>query len=207
MPAKVKSTRVVGKSTPVAPVVDTPHPQILSQAQASGSPPEEQAQPEDLEAMLEDTGDESVLDQKNSILFTVGAIVTVAIIVATLSIFVIYLNAPKVITEAVVEKQTEVTAPTPTQKPTPVTVEVLNGSGVAGKAAKGAGVLTDHGYTVVATGNTKKQATTELFVSSSLQPAAISSLLSDMTTLFGVGSNSGDLVGSTATARLILGSK
>jgi hypothetical protein len=178
---------------PAKPVA--PHPQIIPQ------------QTEDLEEMLEESGEESVLDQKNKIIYSVGIFVTMGIIIATVTVFLVYLNAPKAAKQEVKKSELSTMTPTPTQKPVPVTLEVLNGSGVSGAASKGATKLTDKGYTVVSTGNAKKQATTQFFVSKTLPQSAIDSLLSDVSTLFGVSSSSGDLTDSTATARLILGTK
>ena len=225
MPAKAKSKKSIDKpAVPVAKpeAAQTPAPPTGTGIPTSDIPDTSAASDtadttgQDLERMLESDGDESALEQRNTILFGAGVVITGGIIVATIAIFVLYLNAPKAKKE---EADTTVLTmtPTPTTKPVVVTIEVRNGSGVAGAAATGAQKLSDKGYEVVGTGNAKKQATTQVFISTALPQMAVTALLADLSTLFGISSSSGVLgdvqegmeaaVRSTASALLVLGTK
>lgn len=88
-------------------------------------------------------------------------------------------------------------------------LEVLNGSGVTGAAAKSAKSLSDEGYHVIkiASADRSDYATTQLFVvKSKMNDADL--LLKDLQSLFTISSISGELKvtdSSTASARIILG--
>jgi hypothetical protein len=212
MPAKVTSKKVSPKvPAPVAEVHDTPHPQVLPRATPTPPPVDDIPtieEPEGLEEMLENDGDESALEQKNKILFGVGLLATIGLIVATLIVFSIYLNAPKVQKQETANIEVAATpSPTPAFIPSSVSFEVLNGSGVAGAASKAGQTLESKGYVVLKTGNATKQAATEVFISKSLSPVMVSGLLADLSSLFSIASSSGELTDSTATARLIIGTK
>jgi hypothetical protein len=97
-------------------------------------------------------------------------------------------------------------APAPTTAPVvkPVTLEVLNGSGVAGEAGKVADSLTKLGYQVLATGNAdnQKYSKTEVYVNATLSDSV--KLFKDLGS-FGEATRSGILKDSTASARIIIG--
>jgi hypothetical protein len=105
----------------------------------------------------------------------------------------------------------DTTTPTPETSPTPVdtrssiTIEVLNGSGVAGMAASTAEKLNTLGYTVISTGNADRSnyATTQILTSTTFATAEL--LISDLTKEFDTASISGELKDSTASARIIVG--
>ena len=209
MPAKAKSKKVSPKLPKEVPAVvvetapvSTPTPVV---APPADPPPVE----ENLEEMLEEDGDDSALEAKNKLVFFAGAIVTVCIIAVTIGVFVVFLNAPKVKKQAVVEDTSRDSAsPTPAAlSKSAITFEVLNASGVSGAASKVAKMLEENGYTVAGTGNAKKQTATQVFLSKTLPPAAVAQLLSDLSSLLKVSSSSGDLEGATVGARLIIGTK
>ena len=190
------------------PLTDTPHPQILPKSSDAPSLHPEPA--EDLEDMLEDDAEDSSLEKKNTVLYWMGMILTIGIILLTGVVFTIYITIPKVVKQDGEKTSAEAphVTPTPIQfRASDITIDVLNGSGIAGAAAKGAAKLTEKGYTVIATGNAKKQGTTQLFIAPTVPSSAIASIQADMLSLFGVSSSSGDLIGSTASARIIIGSK
>jgi len=212
MPAKPKSKKVkapVAKKPLEIPPVEKPAP---SQEQSPVAVP-----PPPPPAATSETGIEEMMDREpvdeshrktNVFLFTLGIGVAVALIAASIIVFIIYLGSskvPKVVEPAV--SSVPAATPTPYFSRISITFEVLNASGITGAAGKGATKLTDLGYTVISTGNAKKQAQSQLFVSSLLSSAVTIELLADMQSLFSVGSSSGELTGSTASARLILGVK
>jgi len=200
---------------PVPPVVDASKPfdapVPVSEHVSMATEPVEAAPSEDsnLEDILDDDPEESRLDKKNSALFFFGILFTIAMIISSAGLFVIYLRTPKVVNmPSPAIKHAVVSAkPTPLAMPADITVEVLNGSGITGAAGKAASELAGRGYQVIAVKNSKKIGTTQVFVSLRLSQPQSSLLLADMSTLFGVSSSSGDLTDSTASARIILGAK
>jgi hypothetical protein len=204
-PKKTKPSVVSNHDT-----ADTPHPQIIPRN--TDVAPQEEV-PVDLEAMLEQDAAEPVIDKKNNMLYVGGLTITIAIIALTIFVFAVYMKSPKTEVRedeapaSATEEQSRQPSPTPVVRVSDVTIEVYNGSGVAGAAAKAAKQLSDKGYTVVKTGNIKKQATTEVFISSDIPLAGAALLEADVYTLFGVSSSAGILMNSTVSARLIVGSK
>jgi hypothetical protein len=188
---------------PTVPVVESPPP-----------PPPVATSEQNFEEMLDSEPEDQSHKKANVFLFTLGVGVSLALTVVSVVVFVMYLGSSKVPKVAAPQA---VNAPTPT--PTPyfsrgsITFEVLNGSGVMGAAGKEATKLTDIGYIVVSMGNVKKQAASQLFLSSSFSPAATTELLIDMQSLFSITTSSGNLLDSkgvsrsTASALLILGVK
>jgi hypothetical protein len=207
MPAKAKTKKVSPKPSSVVedPVAVSAESPVVASPQIDEPAPVVE---ENLEEMLEEDGDDSALEAKNNMLYLGGAVGTIAIIVVTLGIFVIFLNAPKVKKQMVVEEVAVQATPTPTPMlKTTIAIEVLNGSGVAGAASRAAVSLVDKGYTVVSTGNTKKQDTTQLFVAKNVPSDVAAVLFADFSALFDISSNSGELTDSTASARLVIGTK
>jgi len=210
------------QTPPVADVVQAPSPlpsvEPVTPAVSVSPPPAKQDQAprdiptsepvENLEQILVNDKTESEASGKNQVIFSIGVVVTIGLIAASLFVFAIYLRSVKT-----VQPVPRTTLNSPTQTPTPafsrasITFEVINASGVAGAAGKGKDALTQYGYTVLATGNGKKQATTQLFLAKNLSKEAIAAIINDVNAVFSVSSSSGDLVGSTASARIILGSK
>jgi len=105
---------------------------------------------------------------------------------------------------------TQVQEPTPT--PTVAfdkslwTLEVLNGTTTPGLAAKVAAELKEMGYEVVKTGNADRTdyEDTQVLVSSSMKTQS-SGLIGDLDGNWGISGVDGDLTGSTASARIVLG--
>lgn len=230
MPAKAKSKKPQKKTVPKAPVVaqvETPPTSVEAPSssavtekpaapvtESAPPPPPVATEEANLEEMLDSEPEDESHKKANVFLFTVGTGVAIAIAVVSVVVFIMYLGSSKV--PKVAAPQTS-NAPTPTPTPyflrSSITFEVLNGSGAVGAAVKGATELTAAGYTVVSTGNAKKQATSQVFLSSSLSSAAVSELLDDMQSIFSISSSSGGLLDSkgvarsTASALLILGVK
>jgi hypothetical protein len=230
MPAKAKSKKPQKKSVPKTPVVpkveNPPAPPTPPSAPAAAEvpkatdvespppPPPVATTETNLEEMFDSEPEDESHKKANVFLFTLGTVVAILLAVSGVSVFIIYMGSSKV--PKVAAPQTS-TAPTPT--PTPyfsrmaITFEVLNASGVSGAAGKGATKLIDTGYTVVSTGNAKKQAQSELFLSSTLTSAVTTQLMGDMQSLFSITTSSGNLLDSkgvarsTASALLILGVK
>lgn len=106
--------------------------------------------------------------------------------------------------------------PTPTLSPSPspshsgltreeISLEVLNGTTIAGLASKSADALELLGYDIARTGNSPTDAeVTMVYVQKELEDSLLV-LLSDLQESFGVASISGYLEDSEATARIVLG--
>jgi len=220
MPAKAKSKNPVKRTVkktvqvPIVPIVIAP-PESSSVSVTPPQPPPPRPVPvaepvENLEQILDD-GDtkDSVVDRKNHVVFAFGILAAVAIIVGAIVVFGIYLGSAKM-PEEEAEHQTKTI---PTATPTPafvrsnVTFEVINASGVSGAATKAKDALTQIGYTVLSVGNGKKQATSSLLLARNLSATDVSEILADANSLFSISSSSGDLTGTTASARIILGNK
>jgi hypothetical protein len=187
------------------PVVPTP---VAPEAPKPVAPPPVSEPVTNLEQILDTDMKDSAVEVKNRVVFSFGIITALAIIAGAIIVFVIYLGSSKA-PKPVTQKATV----TPTATPTPaftraaITFEVVNASGVSGAATKGAATLTQAGYTVVSVGNGKKQATSSLLLIGSLTSVEVSEILADVNSLFSISSSSGDLTDSTASARIILGSK
>lgn len=204
-------------SPPVAQPLETSvsQPKVIVAAPAKQdlAPPDAQAVPvaepvTNLEEILDTDTKDSAADAKNRVVFTIGIIATLAIIAGAVVVFMMYLGSSKTPREV---EHPAMVSPTPTPSPaftrSQLSFEVINSSGVPGAATKGATALTQAGYTVVSVGNGKKQATSSVLLAKSLTPAEVSEVLADVNSLFSVSSSSGELTGSTASARIILGSK
>ena len=111
-------------------------------------------------------------------------------------------------------------SPTPTPAPTVVVVpsltpaysrvvwslEVLNGSGIAGVAATAAQKLAVSGYQIALVGNADKTSYkgVNVYIAASMLNSR-SELIIDLATLFPTATYSGELTGATTSARIIIG--
>ncbi len=159
-----------------------------------------------IEEILEENEKDSPLERKNTVLFGIGLVATALIIIIVLVVSLVYLKSSQTTST---KKETVSAAPTATPTPAfvPVTFAVLNASGVKGAAGNAAQQLTGRGYMVLSVGNTKQSAETMLYLASSLAPAVQAQVLMDASTLFNIATSSGDVIGSTAGAELVVGVK
>lgn len=103
-------------------------------------------------------------------------------------------------------------APSPSPSPSPsgltrqeISVEVLNGTNLAGLASRAANTLQTLGYTEITTGNSLDDAAvSQLFIDPELEEE-LDVLLADLEEHFGIATISGYLANPTTAARLILG--
>lgn len=224
MPAKAKPTKspkrtvrkVIRKAPPRATFsqevtsapIEAPVPQPpVAEAPVATPPPPVATPVENLEQILDSDTKDSVVDAKNHVVFAFGITAAVAIIIGAIVVFVVYLGSSKKPEEGVVQKTTPTASPTPSFLRSSVTFEVINASGVSGAATKAKDALEQIGYSVLSIGNGKKQASSSLQLASSLSAVDVSEILADTNSLFSIGSSSGSLTGTTASARIILGVK
>lgn len=184
-------------STDTAPVA-------VIQAQTSTSVPT--SDDDALENMLANDTVESELSKKNRKLYAIGFVATGCIMLTTIVLYLVFLKS----TAMPVTSKAPATTPTPV--PTVVvdvktlTIEVLNGSGIAGKASKTADALKEKGYIIVSTGNAKKIPGTTVTFSSTIPQRAKEVVLSDLQSI-GISSISATIIDSSVSARIILGLK
>lgn len=152
-------------------------------------------------------------EQKNYHLFIVGVVILALVVLstATLGYFVLQKSDKS-------SPQTSISSsPSPTSnqpQPTLKTVfdrsgwalEVLNGSGVPGSAARIAEKLKNLGYSTIKIGNADKKSykQTQIYISPTLLNQS-DLLLEDLKETVNVSTISGELKDSTASARIILG--
>lgn len=158
---------------------------------------------------IEEKEEDGVQEKSNKMLFLAGGGILLIILLATLGFFV--LSSKEMPQE---NKKTEIKTETPTPTPKPALIrsewslEVLNGSGVAGVAKKLAERLREKGYQVISAGNADKDSYTEsqIYVSSAFKER-IDLLIADVKDVVKIASIAGELKDSTASARIIVGKK
>lgn len=151
------------------------------------------------------------LERTNTTLFAVGIIIALSIVAGSVILLIASLHTP---TQTGETPHAATTPAGPSVFPTPafhkqdVTFEVLNGSGIAGAAAKAADKIIAAGYPVVSVGNADSAtyATSKLYLTGAMQSHA-DQIISDLSVGFGISSVSGILTDSTASARIIVGKK
>ncbi len=157
------------------------------------------------EILAQDASEPEVA-KKNTVLYRIGMGVTGIIVICSLSLYAVYLQSGKTTASAV---PTAAVTPTPSTAPVDkqsITIEVLNGSGVSGKAQKTADLLRIKGYTIISTGNAKKIKVSAVQFSEHISKQAMDLLLSDLRD-YGVSSISAEPFTSSVSARITLGLK
>jgi PAS domain-containing protein len=155
-------------------------------------------------------GEEVPLEKTNSKLFTAGLIVVLFVFGVTGWVFYLTNRYAEKTTQEEITLEEEITEE-PTAIPTltqlereEITLEILNGSGVAGAAGDAAEVFETLGYEVVEIGNADNIEGNELYVNPDFEDL-IDILLEDVEGELDISSISGELDGSDASARIILG--
>lgn len=154
---------------------------------------------------------EPKIERNNKKLFFLGFGVFIATIIFTLIFGLLFLQLNGSGKQKAPDENETKQEPSPS--PTPITIdrgswtiEVLNGSGVAGAAAKAAEKLEKLGYKVTKTGNAEDEVTiTELYVSKVKSDSETKLLIDDLKSDFGDLTVTGELSDSTASVRIILG--
>lgn len=207
MPAQKKRAAFSkpGTSPIPAPVQSSPPPVLPSRP----LPTIDETRPSpQLEEMLAAEAGESVMKKKNKILYGAGMAFAFIVAGASVLLYGAYLTGPRPEKKNTAD-MSPVVAVTPTVTPAPFrfVLEVFNGSGVPGAAAKAAETLRTKGYEIAGTGNAKKTLLSTVFVAPGVPQDQLTHLLSDLNELFGIGSSSGILSDATASARVVIGVK
>lgn len=156
--------------------------------------------------------DDSRQDQASKKIFIIGGVGVVVITMAILGFVVLQIrdSASQVNKEVTVVTQSQVGKKEEVRKFVrgDWSFEVLNGSGVKGAARELADKLIELGYQVIKTGNTDRSnyKQTELYISKELMDKS-DLLLKDLEKELNIASISGELEDSTASARIIIGTK
>src|SRR5579859_7124226 len=164
---------------------------------------------ETLTALEEHPLDEKIpLEEKNKKIFAAGIFFFIIIVLGTCGT---YYFASKITPETGIATKipppTNSTTPKPPDQNLPrsaITLEILNGSGIPGAAAKTAKTFQDLGYVITLTGNTNSIGASQILVIPSLKDR-LGLLLQDLEANLNISSVSGSLTDSTASARIILG--
>jgi hypothetical protein len=150
----------------------------------------------------------SPLNKNSKSFFKLGIIVSVIILVVIGIFLFFFLRSSSKKTPIEVKKVVE---PTKAPKKAQInrsewTLEILNGSGIPGLAAKATAKLTEQGYTVIKTGNADNQdyAKSELFIAENMQSKA-QLLIDDLSSSYTFSSDPEVLKNSTVSARIIIG--
>lgn len=178
--------------TPTA--TEHPHTEDTSSAVSEAS----------LEDMLASDVQEPALTKKNIWMYRVGLLSTLVIVAVSTLIYVSFISQAKTVSVAV---PTPIMTPSPTPQPiqkSAITVEVLNGSGISGKAQKTALELQAKGYTIVSTGNAKKIPLSTVQFSAKVSKQAMDLVLLDLKE-YDISSISADPLVSSVSARITLG--
>ena len=152
--------------------------------------------------------EEVPLEKTNKKLFSLGVIVF--LVIFGLTGWTLYLTsrfAPETEIETEIASEATPTPEAETQlKREEISLEILNGSGVSGLAAKTAKIFEDLGYKVVSTGNSDREQESRLYLDPALTDK-LDVLLEDVKVKLEISSVSGELKNSTASASIILGAK
>lgn len=213
MPMPVPSTSPEPPMASVpAPAVDQPslpQPQIL--APVDVAEPASKTVVDTLEPEFEDIDTEVPLEKNNKRIYIIR--VGVFVVVVVLLGGVLYVrtkmntqtsgNAPEVVSEVTSTPQSvEVVEVVPREK---ISLEILNGSGIAGKAGKTAEVFKGLGYEISSTGNAAKTEGNKLYISDSVEENVLANLLEDVKKELGIDSITEKLKDLDVTARIIIG--
>lgn len=152
------------------------------------------------------------LEVINKRLYVVGLALLIIVLLSTGSIFYFRttLKLAKEEETPIVETQSEAEIPISTPEPlavlkrSEITLDVLNGSGTAGKAGSVADEFSALGYQIFEIGNTEATEGNQLYINPKIE-GDFKNLLSDVEDVLKIASSSGDLLDSTASARVILG--
>lgn len=190
-----------------APAAPTPTPTLpLAQPAPTPTPILEETSSEEKEEE-----NEIPLEKRNTKLYVIGIVLSIFVLGATVGLFYFRSRQTKEEVESTETEIEEVAEVTPTPIPTTsslsreeISLEILNGSGVAGAAAETASIFEELGYEIVEIGNADEVEGNQLYVDSDLEDL-LDQLLEDVGEKLDIASISGKLTNSTASARIILG--
>lgn len=154
------------------------------------------------------------LEEKNMRLWIVGLLIFILVVGFTGGLLFYRFRLPPVVEEDVVidveeesVAEVEETIIVDTSlDPEEISLEILNGSGIAGLAGQWADVFEALGYEIVLIGNGDETEVHQMFVQEGLEDE-LDKLLDDVAEELSIATVSGYLEDSTASARIILGSE
>lgn len=197
---------------PETPAATTQTPPPSKELPAEGGAPEHKPSPLEEDDI---TANEPLFEPEEKSrkkIYIIGAIILLLVLVASILLFMNFNKNKKVEESKVETAQTpEVSSPTEVAEEKPetfdrskITLEILNGSGVAGAAKKIADNLAALGYQIIEVGNASASEQSQIFISNSLEKYK-SEFLKDLEEDFKEATISGELEDSTASARIIIG--
>ena len=177
---------------------------------------EDTAKPSKIDYSSDDNGeeDEVPLEKSNKRIYIASLIVMFLIVSTVVAVFYLRTKQPAEKVEEVITEVEEVEEEVVVKeeenltdiqlKRTEISLEVLNGSGVAGLAGETANTFEDLGYEIWEVGNADGTVGNKLYVNTKFKNK-IEVLLSDVEKELDISSVSGSLKDSTASARIVLG--
>ena len=150
---------------------------------------------------------EPPIERQNKILFAASTALLLIIVIVSAAVLVMYQkNASQEASPTPLPTQPVLPTATPAFSRMLWNMEVQNGSGVAGSAAKAAQQLSDLGYKIASIGNADKAGYkgVNVYIAASMQSFQ-SELIKDLASLYPSATYSGELIGATTSARIIIG--
>jgi len=192
--------------SPAIPTSTPTSPPVQPTPTTTPTPP---PTPEETPSEETEEDNEVPLEKRNTKLYIIGIVLSILVMGATAGLFYFRSKQAEKEAESVETGVEEVVEPTATPTPSSlsreeISLEILNGSGVAGAAAEVASIFELLGYEIIEIGNADETEGNQLYVDSDLEDL-LDQLLEDVEEELDISSVSGKLTGSTASARIILG--
>jgi len=215
----VKKPAARRKVTPKAVVEETVQPEpVVEEVATPEQEPEVQPQvenvalpePEVVKTEAQSSGSEPSNEDRSTKIYVISIIISIIILAIASGVFV-YRSR-----QTIEEVQPE---PTPTPEEVvmkeeekvkvierkDITLEVLNGSGVAGLAGDTKGIFEDLGYTVDSVGNTDSTEGNQLYISDKYTQEELANLITDAKEKLDIPEVAAKLSDLDVTARIVLG--
>lgn len=198
------------------PPVQAPPPQ---QQPPPTPPPAQQpaAQPSAPLNLPEEKEEEIPLEKKNNRIYITGIILSLIVLAATVGIFFYRLQQKEAESTEPVIEEVEVDEPEATEveeeeiveqlEREDITLEILNGSSVAGLAGDTADTFEELGYKIGDVGNADDTVGNQLYLSEEADEDSLEVLLDDVKEELGIKKVTGTLDDIEGTARIVLGSE
>jgi len=161
-----------------------------------------------------DFSDEIPLETSNKRIYFLGLAILIFSFIATPGILYLKTKLPTASEESVKEvttqeteteeKVSETESKVVALKRSEISLEVLNGSGIAGLAGKTAASFEELDYRIIKVGNFGEVDQTAIYINPEVE-GKVELLLADMQKLLKTASISGELKNSTASARIVVG--
>ena len=203
-----------------SPAAETQRASAASQPAAPAPAPSAPVKDDVVQGELSD--DNVPLEKRNLRLYVIGIVLSVVVVAITIGVFVSRTRtevgegevaSPEVSEEAdTLEAPPELTGEEEEEEEEVVvldrediSLEILNGSGIAGKAGETADIFEDLGYEIADIGNADSTEGNELYISGDYSEEEVEALLDDVQDELGIEEVTDVLEDLDATARIVIG--